>query len=291
VIAQYGGKRKGIKLGHGEVKPLEVFGKGVKSDGDETLIRTEPKRRSSLRVWREDHELVAEVLERFEGKTQPEKVARWARWTLEQFQKVPAAIESGSAIEPKLEPESALQQEEPQEEIEAIQSQPIQTIESIQSESPSAPTLETKIDSLVNAIAHLVDIQTKALTTPMTIATSTPATRQRATTPTAPAQAEGEGQLEPERKYKPRGQNEELVNKAIDAIMQHNDGVERHDDKWAITINGLKAWIGSQHAITKGLEARKKEVEAHHQKHQIDEKKHNLKHRGKTKIEDVIKVE
>jgi hypothetical protein len=98
-------------------------------------------------------------------------------------------------------------------------------------------------------------------------------------------------QKQPPGKYKPRGLNQELIDQAIDAIMAHNDQAQRHDDKWAITINGLKGLgIKSQHAITKGLEIRAQEIEQHHQNHQLDPGKHNLRHRGKTKIDQVIAI-
>jgi hypothetical protein len=289
VIAQYGGKRKGIKLGHGGVKPLAVFARSAQSANDQSMIQPPPKHRSSLRVWREDHELVAEVLERFEGKTQPDKVGEWIRWTLEQLQKPSesAAIEPVKAIEPEPEPQVE-ELEELQEEVEAIQSVPVQSTEPIGSETLPAPALETKIDTLVNAIAQLVQLQTQALTTPTPAQTQAPVTRRKASAPT-PTAAEANGQSE--RKYRPRGENQELVDRAIDAIMQHNDGAERHDDKWAITINGLKGLgIKSQHAITRALEARVQEIEQHHAQHQIDAAKHNLRHRGKAKIEDVIEM-
>jgi Telomere resolvase len=289
VIAQYGGKRKGIKLGHGGVKPLAVFAQS-KPEPIETAAPITPKHRSSLRVWREDHDQLVEVLEQFEGKTQPDKVTQWIRWSLEQLQKAPTVIEPVEMIkpEPALQ-EEQLQEEELQEEIEAIQSEAIQSNEAIGSKTLTAPALETKIDTLVNAIAQLVEIQTKALTTPTTTLSPAPATRRQVTTLT-PASAQIEGQAQSERKYRPRGQNQELVDQAIKAIMDHNDQAQRHDDKWAITINALKAWIGSQHAITQGLKARAVEIQAHHQKHQIDPAKHNLRHRGKTPIHEVIQV-
>ncbi len=137
----------------------------------------------------------------------------------------------------------------------------------------------------MSAISQLVELQTKALTAPTAIA---PATRQRAIAPTQLGVSTGAAA---ERKYRPRGQNEELIHQAINAIMQHNDSADRHDDKWAITINGLKGLgIKSQHAITRALEERKKEIDDHHAKHQIDAAKHNLRHRGKTQIGEVMRV-
>ncbi len=265
VIEQYKGKRKGIKLGHGGVKPLGVFeGATVQSA---TIMSAEPKHRSSLRIWREDYDALTQVLERFEGKTQQDKVAAWIGWTLEQ-------LPSQAMEDVELEPAPQLQ-----EETQAIQSEVMPT------------PLETKIDSLVGAIAHLVELQTQVLMAPVAIAPPPPPTRQKASVP-KPEVGEGKAEGATAGKYRPRGQNQELIDQAINAIMAHNDQAQRHDDKWAITINGLKGLgIKSQHAITRGLQARAQEIEHHHDKHQIDPTKHNLRHRGKTKIEQVIKVD
>lgn len=149
-------------------------------------------------------------------------------------------------------------------------------------------TLETKIDTLVGAIAQLVNLQTQVLTAPTAIAPV--ATRQKTSVPKP--EAEGKKEEQATGKYRPRGQNQELIDQAIHAIMQHNDQAQTHDDKWAITINGLKGLgIKSQHAITRGLEERKGEIEGHHTQHQIDPTKHNLRHRGKIKIEEVIALD
>lgn len=79
----------------------------------------------------------------------------------------------------------------------------------------------------------------------------------------------------------------------------NNQPGRRHEEKWAIGINALKAFVGSQEAIVAAIGGRNRkgeivvgtrqaEVDAHHQSHQIDPEKHNYKHRGKTKIDQVI---
>ena len=309
VIAQYGGKRKGIKLGHGGVKPIGMFEQvGAVDRSDVELAQpVERKHRSSLGIWRESHDQVVEVLNHFEGKTQRDKVAAWVVWSLRHLEQQSASAEVASwesvavettsvpteEVEPELEPVGL-------DEPEAIQSKENEVIQSeenqpIQLDAIPTGTLETKIDSLVTAIAQLVELQTKALTTvpppipaaPVPESASAPTTRRQTTGSGSSPRAEG-GERQAERKYKPRGQTQELIDRAINAIMQHNDAVQRHDDKWAITINALKGFVSSQHAITKSLEVRKKEIDEHHAKHQIDAAKHNLRHRGKAKIEEVI---
>lgn len=305
VIAQYRGKRKGIKLGHGGVKPIGMFeeGGGIDRGDVELAPPMARKHRSSLGIWRENHDQVVEVLNHFEGKNQRDKVAAWVAWSLQQLEQrsKSAEVEPLGSVEVEAASISTKEKEAEQElvpvgwdELEIIQSKPHKTIQStenepIQLDAIPTRTLETKIDSLVTAIAQLVELQTQALTTPAAAPTPAVATRQQVGALT-PHKEPAAGQRE--RKYRPRGETQELIEQAINRIMEHNDQAQRYADKWAITINGLKGLgIKSQHAITRGLEARKEEIEQHHAKHQIDVAKHNLRHRGKVKIEDVIAIE
>ncbi|MEW6498937.1 MAG: protelomerase family protein, partial [Cyanobacteriota bacterium] len=82
VIAQYAGKRKGIKLGLGGIQPIAPF----QDRGDDT--QTAERRRSqrtSLRIWKDDQAAIASILEHFEGKLQPDKMSAWVAWSLEQL--------------------------------------------------------------------------------------------------------------------------------------------------------------------------------------------------------------
>jgi hypothetical protein len=93
------------------------------------------------------------------------------------------------------------------------------------------------------------------------------------------------------------------INQAIDAIFAFNNAPgRRHDDKWAIGINTLKAFVKSQEAIVAAIGGRNRkgelvqgsrqlEIEEHHQKHQIDPDKHNYKHRGKLRVDQVVALE
>ncbi|NET39297.1 MAG: hypothetical protein F6K19_46240, partial [Cyanothece sp. SIO1E1] len=83
----------------------------------------------------------------------------------------------------------------------------------------------------------------------------------------------------------------ENVNQAIDAIFAHNNHPGRlHDEKWAISINALKAFCSSQKRILEVLELRQKEIDAHHKQHQIEPDKHNLRHRRRRTIDQVISL-
>ena len=81
-----------------------------------------------------------------------------------------------------------------------------------------------------------------------------------------------------------------MVNRAIDAIIQHNNLPNQlHDLKWAITINGLKNFTTNQRVIERIMQERKDEIDAHHQLHQLLPK-HNNRHKRKRKILDVVKL-
>ncbi|MGI0492966.1 hypothetical protein ACN4EG_14385 [Alkalinema pantanalense CENA528] len=84
--------------------------------------------------------------------------------------------------------------------------------------------------------------------------------------------------------------SQQLIDAWIAAIMAYNDTPDRrHDDKWAITISLLKGVGCSQPRVEKTLRERQ-DIQVHHQNHLIDPTKHNLKHRGKQKISDVITI-
>ena len=328
VVAQYGGKRKGIKLGVGGVQPLEAFEHSLSQDQPMQLQR---KHRSSLRIWREDHDAVAAVLDQFEGKAQPDKVAAWIEWSkkilaagtesmmnplnLADAEKHSTA--TGEGIE-----DEAMEEDAGSTDLESMAAEPIQN-EPIQSSQPvieplSQPIssgLESKIDGLVGVMTQffqmqMVQIHSSAVQ-PVPVAsapTSPPAKPTPAKTtiarptpvnPTDPEQ--GGSQAAPKRRYK-TGEDETMINAAIDAIMAHNDAQELHDLKWAITINTLKAFSKNQRVIERILGKgghnpavhrlvgeREAEIEAHHQHHQIGAG-HNNRHKRKRKVANVIQL-
>ncbi len=49
----------------------------------------------------------------------------------------------------------------------------------------------------------------------------------------------------PKRRYK-TGEDDAVINAAVDAIMAYNNAQELHDLKWAITINTLKSFSKNQ---------------------------------------------
>jgi hypothetical protein len=103
------------------------------------------------------------------------------------------------------------------------------------------------------------------------------------------AEREREAEASKPRRYK-TGEADAIVNRAIDAIIHHNNLPNQlHDLKWAITINGLKNFSTNQRVIERIMQERKDEIDAHHHLHQLLPK-HNNRHKRKRKIGDVIRV-
>jgi hypothetical protein len=352
-IARHGGRRKGIMLGTDGIEPLEVFQRGLPENQP---VRPPRKTRSSLRVWKDDHDAIASFLNRFEGKTQADRVSSWLKWSLESLdRKVSSEPDDATETTPSTlapvedtidtptddTPATALERTEviagatiatdtliegetdekvldappagetPAEHLPETSAAPLpetsnetgsgevkgtdgetatgNAIETIRSVPPPAPTtgLEAKIDRLIDVMTVFVEAQTGKApteTTETTAPVKTPA-RDR---PQSVAGKNGETGTAP-RKYK-TGEADTTINRAIDAIIAHNDLDGRlHDDKWAITINALKNYSLNQRAIERIVAGRKDEIDTHHQKHQLGNR-HNDRHKRKHKISDIIQI-
>ncbi len=272
VIAQYNGKRKGIKLGHGGVMAIEMFNQANLEQARQALEALPPRRKlGQLRVFQDQRDRWSKVLEQIAPDgTQPEKAHQLLEW-----------IESRlNAAE--LPPEE--QVEETQAEVVEETPQPVVETQMPQRDDP----LRQDIQQLVGAIQQLVAVQQAAISKPLATSQST----KRVQTPkTQPKPETSSDQTEPTKRTKSSTESSQrLIDDWIQAIMNYNDESDRrHDDKWAITISLLKSVGGSQPRIEKTLKDRQ-DIGQHHQKHQIDPEKHNLKHRGKRKITDVITV-
>lgn len=312
LIALHRGKRKGIKLGHGGIQPLDTFVAGMPEHQPEPKER---KKRSSFRIWQDDKGRLNQILEQFKdaGTQQPERFHAFLNW-FESQQKALTALQpeptevTSTKVEEKISMQSqavATQDEElDQPELDAI-------------EITSAPTIPSpqvaRIDQLIDAIAQLVEVQTAVLQSQV----NPPATPASATKPKAtsaethetvtPSQTTETSKTEQKETSQPRqragaAETTERINQAINAIFAYNDALDRkHTEKWAIGINTLKAFAKSQEAIVAVIGGknrkgetiqgtRQAEIQLHHQKHQLDPDKHNYVHRGKTKIEDVVRI-
>lgn len=316
VIAQYNGQRKGIKLGHSGIQPIEAFTHGLPQHQPEPMKRKTP---SSLRVWKEDYDAIASLLNNFPGSTQPDKVSNWINWSLEQILKgklsTPASQHQAHdnqvtdihhqaevhTITPQTDSYSAHplnpldsppepdnppteQPHHPADDV-LTSAQPEQSLPS--APVPSANPLESKLDQLLDVMTLFVQGQMQQQTREKK--------RAIAPSPSTPTpQPQPESESEPDNPDKPRryktGEADGIINNAIDAIIAHNNAHGRlHDDKWAITINGLKNYCQNQRAIERIVQKRKEEIDQHHAKHQLGAR-HNDRHKRKFKINQVITI-
>jgi hypothetical protein len=280
VIAQYGGKRKGIKLGLAGIEPIEPF-RQMETTQKKPLNRK--RKISTLRYYAQDHDRWVAVLDTIspEAKNQGERTSQLLNWIEAQLQKnstepLPEAPqEKALLIEPILEPE--LTQQEPESEPTPEQ------------EKEKAPVLDPTVQLLVSQMAQVMESVaglTHALTGQRQAA---PAAVPLPHRPTPTTQASAAERVQPVRPRATGGKSREIINAAIDAIMAHNNTPDRlYDQKWAISINALKEFSRSQYTIQQVLSERRDEIVAHHEQHQMDAAKHNHKHKGKHKITDVI---
>jgi hypothetical protein len=300
VIAQYNGQRKGIKLGYGGIQPIQAFTHGLPQHQPTPMKRKTP---SSLRVWKEDYDAISSILDNFPGNTQPDKVSNWINWSLEQILKgkLSAATSQHQANDDILQPHDIQADDIPTSDqaddiLQATHiSQPIALTpppsEPEESLAPVPPPpanpLESKLDQLLDVMTMFVQGQMHQQAGEKKRAIALPST-----TPTSQPQTESNS--EPHTSEKPRryktGEADGIINRAIDAIIAHNNAPGRiHDDKWAITINGLKNYSLNQRAIEKIVQERKEEIEQHHTLHQLGAR-HNDRHKRKFKINQVISI-
>jgi hypothetical protein len=310
VIANYGGKRKGIKLGVGGVEIIEAFKVDEVVELSADLPPKQGRRQTtSIRLWQHDKAQLNQIFQRLklnEDLSQPEKMAHLLEWIREHLENnviSPQRVETLPAEEQQ--ERSSVESDFLIEEIEEVEDQtitqtstqtstlPVEKHEETQVErvpevqaTVVSTGLEAKLDKLVDVLTQFIQIQIQPRPD------SQPIAPKSATSEVAQAQEqEASGinnQEQPERKRRRSNETDEIIHQAINAIMKYNDQASRYDDKWAITINALKAFAKSQRKIEMILQNRKEEIRQHHDKHQINSDKHNLKHRGKHKIDEMI---
>lgn len=307
-IAHYNGKRKGIKLGVSGIEPIEQFRKAWEK-GMEPKAPKARKVRSSYRIWQDDKERIDRILEQFDG-IQQDKFCAFLDWfeaqniqpnQVETTSTEPTPINTPAENIP-MQTQSASTPLEPE----------LDVVAPTEGEAIT-PTTGEKIDRLIDTMNRFMEMQ-------MSLATAQPAQPAKATRSkpvatslngsTAPSTAEESSDANQSTESKKRAsrssggaaESADRIQQAISAVMAYNDVPDRkHDDKWAIGINTLKAFAGSQEAIVKIIGGnnrkqepvkgtRQDEIEAHHQKHEIKPEKHNYRHRGKTTIDQVIKT-
>ncbi|MGL5805224.1 MAG: protelomerase family protein, partial [Xenococcaceae cyanobacterium] len=307
VIAKYQGKRKGIKLEDKNVLPLEMFARlAMPVRGAQSLelekqtkeSRTLRRKVGQIRIFQDTRDRWHQILEQIAASgNQQEKSERLLEWIEEKLAQTenlqPEETNSTNtsdslsfSIAPTLDV-----LEEPRKIDEYIEKTKPPVTEPVTVVTTIEDPLRQDIQQLVSAIANLVSLQQAALTASnvrpkgKTAISSLPTPRSKADSKDGTEQINSNGRVKASMQDSQR-----LIDSWIEAIMNYNDAPDRrHDEKWAITISLLKSVGGSQPRIVKTLSKRPDIIEHHHH-HQLDPDKHNLKHRGKHKITDLIEI-
>lgn len=261
VIAQYAGRRKGIKLNVAGVEPIEMFQQ--KAETYAPAQPTGPRKIGSLRYFAEDHDRWTQVMETIcpDCHNQQERMAKLLEWIETQLAASPASVAEEQEIQaiPTLTPAAA----------------------------PKTTMMTMPVDPAIALMERMTQVMEQLGALTAVLSEQTVAPRKRSTSTKAKAGNQAQTPT-------PRSSSEPTavtINHAIDAIMAYNNAPDRlHDQKWAITINALKSYAQSQHTILRIMEERRTEIETHHAQHQIDATKHNHRHKRKHKITDVISI-
>jgi hypothetical protein len=320
VIAQYGGKRKGIKLGIDGVQVISEFQKQIEATTEKPKQK---KKLSSVRIWRDDKPLLDLIFERLgldDQLNQSQKMGQLLQWIKELLEDEPTTsllepetIETSQAIpeiqsfQNELIKETITIEDEP-DETTVVVSPPddlndvaiTQTLPQPSSQVVTASGLEVKIDKLVDVMTQFISLQMQSSiqppTTPPTKAKVRATEEVKPTTITneaAASKANSSDTTTQQRSKRNSPEAETAINNAIDSIIAHNNTTELHDLKWAISINAVKELVSnttkSQRLVERAIANRKDEIDAHHARHQI-EPNHNHRHKRKRKINQVIKL-
>jgi hypothetical protein len=321
VISQNHGKRKGIKLGV-SVEPIEPFKAPII---EKTPALPQKKGQTSVRIFKEDRDLLEQVLGHLhlpDDLTQPKRMEHLLLWAKNLLEKPVEPVK----VKP-VEQEPVTVQAPP--ETETLKPEPVSTQPesiSVQAEPEPINQLIGKIDQLISLMllqqtpsipqptgktsvlsaaplrpstgaaltgttagqvsaAHVRSASAPVRPTPIS---RTPVKRVNDAVPT-PDLPIHDGTAEPTRPRLSKYETDDLLEHAVNAILNHNDQAPTHDQKWAITINALKGLgVKSQRKIQLFLDAHKEQIHDHHLNHQIDPQTHNLRHRRKHLISDVI---
>lgn len=329
VIAGHGGKRKGIKLGYAGIEPIALFQRhDATPQGQAALMTDSPQQpatmpqppaieltafaaqpssrtrtsRSTLWIWLEDKDLAKQVLAHFgaddKQAIQQDVMARWLRWSLEHLQAQQRAIDSTGKVES--DPVEPI--EPPEATAIAAAAHPSVTPPVHEPSRPSP--LDEKFEALMAMFEQFMQVQLTQAQAPHSqpAVSATPrrstqspqpaasAPQQQPATPAGDRSAPATQPAQPTPRRYRTGQDDPIVHQAIDAIFAHNNQPNLpHDLKWAITINGLKAFTTNQRAIERIITERQHEIDAHHAQHQL-EPNHNHRHKRKRKLGEIIQL-
>jgi Telomere resolvase len=276
VIAQHQGKRKGIKLGHAGITPIEAFNALPEPDRERKSTAV-----TSLRIFKADADRWATVLDKLGGEgNQPQRTEALLDWIEQRL-----VMESGDSMGG----DRGMEVIEVEREGVEVRNQMPMSLPSTGVEDP----LRQDIRDLVGVLALLVE--NGAIAPSRTTAAADPGAggAQRAVAPAIapslpqpPSSEHGE-----KRTFTKRPTQESItqLHSCINAIMTYNNAPDRpHEHKWAVNLSILKKLGCSQRQIPLILDERKQEIEHHHRIHQINPDSHNLYHRGKDDLRTLI---
>mgnify|MGYP002777201699 FL=1 len=293
VIAHHEGKRKGIKLGQSGIKPIQMFAAPTQEAESEQveptpqLPRHRGRDRTSLRIWKDDRDRLQAILSQLDispDYVQADRLSLFLNW-LEDYLAQPAAVERTEPVEQQ---EEAIAEEVTEPDSAQVEAQA--------PADPPVPQPSEEIQGLhqqVNELRGLIEQMQKMMIQPPA---PTPANQiKKVDRSIAAANPAPESPTPEQPKTSDRasryGHAPTDINRAIDAIMAYNDNQPLHDLKWAISLNTIRSFVNAPNAIEKVLKERAQELTDHHQKHQLDPAKHNLRHRRKHQISDMIHLE
>jgi hypothetical protein len=266
VVAQYNGKRQGVKLTEPGVKVLDKF-----QDLVEPIRVPKNDKVVQMRVYQGDRTRLQQLTETLNTPNQKDtfsivlKLADVALRLAQQLDVEPQYIEQTISQRFQEHQESSLAASDD------LHNQPEETTETVSVDA---------ITQLTAAITRLTD----HLEQPAPAAkTSKPQPEQAPAFPSST-------QREP--KQRSSSASEAYVNRAIDAIMDfNNDPNHQEQDKWFIGVSPLKKITKRNQAlIERVLQQREADLNQHHAQHQLTPK-HNSKGRFAPKIEEVIQLE
>lgn len=308
VIAQHQGKRKGIKLGVAGIQSIEPFKDTTMAPAlKATAAHHSRQDLRVLRYWVQDRPLLDEIFQQLnlsasDGTHQADRVGTLLRWVQQR-------LEGEATVQPLVEQRQTA-------ELSNLVASPAappphddevpQTEVAISLPATVAEGLEGKMERLLDTMNLLIQHQLQR--DPPTVSTL-PKTSVQSTRAAAPAkptqdrvaleQAGGDQRAKEQREdigkdtgtRRTKTETDDIINRAIDELIKHNSTPELpHDEKWALTINVLKLFAKSQRKIQQILAARADEIAAHHAQQQIVPATHNLRHRGKRHVTDVIQI-
>lgn len=284
--------RKGIKLGYGGIKPIEVFAGSWQQPQQETREPVElqepmldssdgeqlKRQRTSVGIWLTDRALLESIFDRLgldPDDTQINRMSALLQWVDQRLEQ-----ESEQQPAPEQEPAPAIAQTPP-----SAAKPEVPPVISKTEEAAVSSGLEAKLDRLAEVMTLFVESQLNQVSTKAQIA------RQPHPEATVtPTQLSKPSEPRPKRERSTQGADSK-VNRAIDKLIEYNNQPGLlHTEKWAIGISVLKRLTGCyQGVISRVLEDRKEELDQHHRQHGLGVT-HNNYHRGKLQVTDVIQL-